>query len=206
MARSKNRSVVLIAGAVASAAWLILLYKPIAARPANAAAVDTPRDVPDDARKDGELSPATGAGESRPPRPAPPVAPTPLPGPSFTPEQLQKNTEMIAIQTELLEQEMREGERDEGAASAEKQLMTVYSKPEFGSGPVEVQCRKSLCKLSLGAGDTDEVRAEVQHMSLSAPWSAPGFMLTDSEQLRVTFYLAREGHKLPEVPPDVTAP
>jgi hypothetical protein len=187
-------SVAAIAAAIVAGLWLMLLHNPHARRQAAS----------DVSSRHEQLSPVPPAGERSPARPtvASPIGVLPSAPPSLnvSPEQLQRNALVIARQTELLEARMRDDDRDERAASAETALVSAYAKAEFGGGPVDVACRTSPCKIALGAGETDEVRAEVQHMSVAAPWSAPGFMLFDSDRHRVTFYLAREGHTLPEVP------
>jgi hypothetical protein len=73
---------------------------------------------------------------------------------------------------------------------------------------IDLQCRTTLCRLEVAA---DEVEADgtsfdrgFRKLILHAPWQGEGFghvASPDNPSPTAVFFLAREGHALPQPPP-----
>jgi hypothetical protein len=122
------------------------------------------------------------------------------PEPELTPEEAQYRTDVIVqAQDKLLADSFAAEALDpEWSKKAAESMLTVYSGEAFNALSLDAECRTTFCRVSFSF-DKPEGALQSRELMYRTPWPAAMNSTVNTETRQGTFYLAREGHVLPQL-------
>lgn len=113
----------------------------------------------------------------------------------------QDNESEIKEREELMEIMVQDNESDpEWSMEARQSIYEAFSADEINSIHLEnAECGATLCQAKLYLDGTTNFEDSYSEILNRTPWSGQGFAQIDEESGRIEFYLAREGHELPNL-------
>ena len=114
---------------------------------------------------------------------------------------VQDNESKIHNREELLQSMAQNNESNpEWSMEASQSIYEAFSGDENNSIHLEnVECGATLCQASLYLDGTTDFEDSYSEILNRSPWAGQGFASIDEESGLVEFYLAREGHELPNL-------
>lgn len=120
----------------------------------------------------------------------------------MSPEETEKKVEELAQRKisfieDSLDNEPRDNSWADSAVESFYQVYADDSYTDLGLN-IDVECKSTLCQIDFSILNEAAREAGIKKLLVDAPWKSEGFTSFNIETGSGTFYLAREGHKLPD--------